>query len=131
MSPAKYGGIAVGVLEGPVTVRDHEGHSQTLQQSQLRPKELTEPLLGGDLPAAPLQASDPVLRLGVLRLPGVGRGDHQEPSVGQHFLKPARVTPVTRSAVLSVEMDEKQSIRGFSAASFILSNVTEGLFWSY
>ena len=58
-----------------------------VEELQVGAEDLTEALLGGQLPALPLQAADPVVRLGVLRLPGVGRGDDQEPGVCQHLLQ--------------------------------------------
>ena len=78
--------VAVGVLEGTISIGDHEGDLPLLQQDQVGQESLLQPVDGEVVLAVLEIAAQPVLESGVVLFPGVGRGDDQEPSRCQHFL---------------------------------------------
>ena len=84
--PPKHGAVAVGVLEGAVAVGDDEGDPRGVEKHQVRAQELLQSLLGAELRPAHRHAPQPAAGLRVLRLPGVGGGHHQQPSLRQHRL---------------------------------------------
>ena len=82
--------VTVCVLKCAVTVRNDEGDLLRFQEDEVRPQHVDEAVLGEEGPALPDLASQPEGGLGVLRLPGIGRGDDQQAGVRQHLLDTKR-----------------------------------------
>ena len=75
---SKDSAVTVGVLEGPISIRDHKGDLSLLQQNQVGQKSLLQPVDGEVVLAVLEIAAHPVVYGGVLLSPGVGRGDDEE-----------------------------------------------------